>query len=317
MSVELGVVMDPIGSISYKKDSTLAMLWEAQDRDFDLWYMEPRGLSFRSPSAHGTMRPLKVSRDPNNWYEFLGEPTSRPLDELQVILMRKDPPFDLEYIYATYALDRAEAEGVLVVNAPQALRDANEKYCTAWFPEASPPTLFTKNQKEIHAFLEEEGRCVGKPLDGMGGKSIFVLDRSDSNLNVILETLTDQGRTTVTVQKYLPEIKDGDKRVLLIDGKPIPKALARLAPSGDHRGNLAVGAKGKVVDLTERDRWLCAQVGPTLAAKGILFAGLDIIGDWITEINVTSPTCIRELEEADPDLRISGQMFDCILSKIR
>jgi glutathione synthase len=293
----LGVVMDPIGAINYAKDSTLAMLLAAQARGFELSYLEQRDLSMRDGVALGRMRPLTVRADPKDWFT-LGEPALAPLDALDCLLMRKDPPFDTEYIYSSYILERAEEAGVLVVNRPQGLRDMNEKVYTAWFPQCCAPTLITRDMSDMTAFLAEHGRMVVKPLDGMGGRSIFVLAQADLNARVVFETLTDYGHRFAIAQLYLPEIATtGDSRVLLVDGEPVPYALARMPSAHDHRGNLAAGAKGVGRPLNDRDRWLAAQIGPALAARGMLFVGLDVIGGFVTEINVTSPTGIRELDK--------------------
>jgi glutathione synthase len=289
--------MDPIADIKFAKDSTLAMLLAAQARGFELLYLEQRDLSLRDGRALGRARPLTVRADPQSWFT-LGEPKVEPLGALDCILMRKDPPFDTEYIYTTYVLERAEAEGALVVNRPQGLRDMNEKVYTAWFPQCCAPTLITRDMREMEAFLAEHGKIVCKPLDGMGGRSIFVVERNDKNMNVVFETLTNYGNRFAIVQRYLPEIVEtGDSRVLLIDGEPVPYALARIPSPSDNRGNLAAGAKGVGRPLNDRDRWLAAQIGPTLSQKGMLFVGLDVIGGYVTEINVTSPTGIRELDK--------------------
>jgi glutathione synthase len=289
--------MDPIAQIKYAKDSTLAMLLAAQARGFELVYMEQRDLSLRDGKALARCRRLTVAADPGAWFT-LGEPRVEPLETLDCILMRKDPPFDMEYIYTTYVLDRAAAAGVLVVNHPQGLRDMNEKVYTAWFPQCCAPTLITRDMADMEAFLREHGKIVVKPLHGMGGKSIFVVEQNDKNMNVVFETLTEYGQKFAIVQRYLPEIvATGDSRVLLIDGEPVPYALARIPSANDNRGNLAAGAKGVGRALNERDRWLAGQVGPVLAAKGMIFVGLDVIGGFVTEINVTSPTGIRELDK--------------------
>jgi glutathione synthase len=309
----LGVVMDPIGAINYAKDSTLAMLLAAQARGFALSYLEQRDLSVRDGVAFGRMRPLRVAADPKAWFT-LGEAQVEPLGALQCLLMRKDPPFDMEFIYSTYILERAEAAGVLVANRPQGLRDMNEKVYTAWFPQCCAPTLITRDMGDMAAFLKEHGKIVVKPLDGMGGRSIFVLEQKDHNARVVFETLTDYGHRYAIAQRYLPEIAvSGDSRVLLIDGEPVPYALARIPSPEDHRGNLAAGAKGVGRELNERDRWLAAQIGPALAARGMLFVGLDVIGGFVTEINVTSPTGIRELEKQFP-IRI-GELFIAALER--
>jgi glutathione synthase len=294
----LGVVMDPIAAITYAKDSTLAMLLAAQQRGFELAYLEQRDLILRDGVAFGRMRPLVVRADPASWFT-LGEPAVEPLGALDCVLMRKDPPFDTEYIYTTYILERAEAAaGLLVVNRPQGLRDMNEKVYTAWFPQCCAPTLVARDMGDLAAFLREHGKIVVKPLHGMGGRSIFVLEKGDHNAQVVFETLTDYGRRFAIAQRYIADITDtGDSRVLLIDGEPVPYALARIPAAGDHRGNLAAGARGVGRPLNDRDRWLAGQIGPALAAQGMVFVGLDVIGGFVTEINVTSPTGIRELDK--------------------
>jgi glutathione synthase len=295
--IRLGVVMDPIDAIKYAKDSTLAMLLAAQARGYELVYLEQRDVSLRDGVAFGRMRPLSVKADPKDWFT-LGEPQLARLGDLDCVLMRKDPPFDTEYIYTTYILERAEEQGALVVNRPQGLRDMNEKVYTAWFPQCCAPTLITRDMADMEAFLREHGKIVCKPLDGMGGRSIFVLERNDKNMNVVFETLTEYGERFAIVQRYIPDIvESGDSRVLVIDGEPVPYALARIPSPQDNRGNLAAGARGVGRPLNERDRWLVSQIGPTLAAKGMLFVGLDVIGGYVTEINVTSPTGIRELDK--------------------
>jgi len=292
----LAVVMDPIADVKFAKDSTLAMLWAAAADGFDLLYLELGDLWLRDGVACGRARPLEVFKDPNRWFA-LGEPRTVRLGDVDAILMRKDPPFDTEYIYSTYILERAEDQGALVVNRPRGLRDMNEKVYTAWFPQCCAPTLITRDMSDMHDFLAEHGKIVCKPLHGMGGRSIFVVETGDKNANVVFETLTEYGGRFAIVQRYLPEIvTGGDARVLLVDGEPIPFALARIPSSEDNRGNLAAGAKGVGRPLNERDRFLAAQIGPQLAERGMLFVGLDVIGDYVTEINVTSPTGIRELD---------------------
>ncbi|MNH03076.1 Glutathione synthetase [compost metagenome] len=302
--------MDPIASISYKKDSSLAMLLAAQARGWDLFYMEQRDLYQGEGKARARMRPLKVFADPARWFE-LGDEQDSTLAELDVILMRKDPPFDMEFVYSTYLLEQAEAEGVLVVNRPQSLRDCNEKLFATLFPQCTPPTLVSRRPDIIRQFAAQHGDVILKPLDGMGGTSIFRHRVGDPNLSVILETLTLLGAQQIMAQAYLPAIKDGDKRILMIDGEPVPYCLARIPASGETRGNLAAGGRGEARPLTERDRWIAAQVGPTLREKGLLFVGLDVIGDYLTEINVTSPTCIREIDNAF-NTDIGGQLMDAI-----
>jgi glutathione synthase len=291
----LGVVMDPIETIKPKKDSTLAMLLAAQRAGWPLVYLRQQDLLVRDGAPIGHGRQLEVRDDPEQWFT-LGGSWSHGLEELDVLLMRKDPPFDMEYIYTTYILELAEKRGLLVVNKPSSLRDINEKAYTSWFPQCTPPSLVTRSRNELLSFLDEHGRIVLKPFDGMGGRSIFVVAVGDLNVNVIIETLTENGERFTLAQRYIPEIVHGDKRILLVDGEPIDYALARIPAPGESRGNLVMGAKGEGRELTARDRWLCGQVGPSLRAKGVMFAGLDVIGDYLTEINVTSPTGIRELD---------------------
>jgi glutathione synthase len=293
--VRLGVVMDPIRDIKPAKDTTLGMLLAAQAKGWELHYAEQRHLWLRDGVAMGRLAPLAVRNDLADW-ATLGPPQERPLADLDVILMRKDPPFDTEYIYTTYILERAEAAGSLVVNRPQGLRDMNEKVYTAWFPQCCAPTLITRDMGDMHAFMREHGKIVCKPLYGMGGRSIFVIDRGDKNASVVFETLTDYGSRYAIVQRYLPEIvTTGDSRVILVDGEAVPYALARIPTAADNRGNLAAGAKGVGRPLNDRDRWLAGEIGPVLRERGMLFVGLDVIGGFVTEINVTSPTGIREL----------------------
>jgi len=313
--VKLGVVMDPISTIKIKKDSTFAMLLAAQSRGWSLSYMEMNDLSVMEGIAKADIRPLTVKDDPTGWFE-LGEQQLLTLSELDVILMRKDPPFNMEYIYATYILELAEREGTLVVNKPQTLRDANEKMSTAWFPQCTAPALVTRNPQQILAFLQQHKDIILKPLNGMGGASIFRVTENDSNTNVIIETLTENQSRYVMVQRFIPEIQQGDKRILLVDGEPVPYALARVPAKGETRGNLAVGGTGVGVALSERDFWICEQVAPTLKEKGLLFVGLDVIGDYLTEINITSPTCIRELDQIY-GLDIAGQLMNAIESRIQ
>ncbi|MCP4994408.1 MAG: glutathione synthase [Gammaproteobacteria bacterium] len=315
MTITLGVVMDPIESIKIRKDSTFAMLLEAQARGWEVWYMEQGDLSLRGDRTLARMRRLDVKEDPKNWFEFHNERTV-PLDELDVVLMRKDPPFDMEYIYTTYLLEKAEERGVLMVNRPASLRDCNEKLFTAWFPECCPSTRVTRNHKDVADFLEEQKDIILKPLGGMGGASIFRLRTGDPNTNVIVETLTDHGRQFMMAQRFIPEITAGDKRILMIDGEPVPYTLARIPKEGETRGNLAAGGTGVGQPLSEQDRWIALQVGPALRERGILFAGLDAIGDYLTEINVTSPTCIRELD-TQFGLNIAGQLMDAIEQKLQ
>ena len=310
----LGVVMDPIEDIKPKKDSTLAMLLAAQRRGWAPVYFRQQDLSIRDGIAMGHGRHVEVADDPEKWFE-LGEAWDGRLDALDALLMRKDPPFDMEYIYTTYILQIAENGGLLVVNEPASLREINEKAYTAWFPQCAPPNLITRSREDLLAFVEEQGKVVFKPLDGMGGRSIFVVGRGDINTNVVLETLTDYGKRYIMAQRYLPEIVDGDKRILLIDGLPVDYALARIPAPGESRGNLVMGAKGEGRPLSDRDRWICEQVGPALRDRGITFAGLDVIGDYLTEINVTSPTGIREID-SQYGLDIAGELIAAIERRI-
>jgi len=313
-ALRIGIVMDPIDSITPKKDSSLAMLLEAQRRSAEIHYFEQSDLSILAGRAIGQSRRLSVSDTPEDWFERR-ESGEISLGDLDVILMRKDPPFDMEYVYTTYILDRAEAAGALIVNRPHALRDMNEKAYTAWFPDCTPLTLITRSMDDMRAFLAEHGRIVVKPLDGMGGKSIFVIKKGDNNANVIFETLTDFGRQFAMAQLYIPEISLGDKRILLINGEPVPFALARIPADGENRGNLVMGAIGKGQELSKRDFEICEQVGPVLRDSGVIFAGIDVIGDYMTEVNVTSPTGIRELD-TQFSLNIAGLMFDAIESEL-
>lgn len=306
----LGVVMDPIESIQPSKDSTLAMLLAAQSRGWTLIYFRQNDLAVRDGAPLGDGLQIKVYDDTSRWYET-GEQWAGALEELQVLLMRKDPPFDMEYIYTTYILELAEERGLLVINKPASLRDINEKVYTSWFPDCAPASLITRNLDELRRFLTEQQKIVVKPLDGMGGRSVFIVTDGELNSNVILETLTDNASKFTLAQRYIPEIAEGDKRILLIDGSPIEYALARIPAPGESRGNLVMGAKAEGRELTQRDRWLCSRVGPILRAKGIVFAGLDVIGDYLTEINVTSPTGIRELDRAF-GLNIADTLFDAI-----
>jgi glutathione synthase len=314
MSVNLAVVMDPIQGISVKKDSTLAMLLAAQNRDWQITYIEQPGLYLDDGIAMAETRSLKVADDPANWFT-LGELKHQALSEFDVILMRKDPPFDNEYIYSTYILEVAERQGVLIVNKPQSLRDCNEKVFATQFPQCCTPVLVTSSSTLLRKFYAEHEDVIFKPLEGMGGSSIFRIKPGDPNLSVIIETLTDFGKRQIMAQKFIPEIVSGDKRILMIDGKPVDYALARIPAPNETRGNLAAGGSSKGIPLTDRDRWICEQVGPTLQEKGLIFVGLDVIGDYLTEINVTSPTCIRELNAAF-DLDIGGDLMECIAAKL-
>lgn len=310
MSIKIGIVMDPIDAISYKKDSSLAMLWAAQRKGWELWYMEQSDLSIAQGEAMARMAPLQVQMDPVHWFER-GEYQSKALADLDVILMRKDPPFDNEFLYSTQILALAEAKGTLIVNRTQGLRDFNEKLFATHFPQCCPPVLVSRNTEQLRAFQAEHRDVIFKPLDGMGGTSIFRIKEDGLNLGVVIETLTQHGTQMCMVQKYLPEISLGDKRILMINGEPVPYALARIPSAGETRGNLAAGGRGEGQPLSDRDRWICEQVGPRLREQGLLFVGLDVIGDYLTEVNVTSPTCIRELDNQF-GLDIGMQLMDTI-----
>ncbi|MDX1490871.1 MAG: glutathione synthase [Pseudohongiellaceae bacterium] len=315
MRTKVGIVMDPIGDISYKKDTSLAMLVAAQEKGWELFYMEQSDLYMNNGVAYALMRPLEVRWDENDWYT-LGEAEESRLSELNVILMRKDPPFDTEYIYSSYLLEQAEREGTLVVNKPQSLRDCNEKLFATQFPQCCPANLVSSKASVLKQFHRDHGDVIFKPLDGMGGASIFRLKADDPNVSVVIETLTDNGRTPIMAQQFIPDIVNGDKRILLIDGEPVPYALARVPAKGETRGNLAAGGSGVPQELSERDLWICSQVKETIKQKGLLFVGLDVIGDFLTEINVTSPTCVREINRAY-DLDIAGDLMNCIERKLQ
>ncbi|MCK5189483.1 MAG: glutathione synthase [Methylococcales bacterium] len=310
MTIKLGMVMDSIDHINIKKDTSFAMLLEAQSRDWELHYMELNDLYLSNGNPFARTRTLRVQRNENNWYHFIDE-QDIPLSHLDTIIMRKDPPFDQEYIYATYLLEQAERSGTYVVNKPQSLRDANEKLFTSWFPQCCADTLVARDPKRFKNFLQAHGEIILKPLDGMGGTSIFHIRKNDPNLSVILEMMTEYSTRYIMAQRYLPEITNGDKRILLVNGEPIPYALARIPAKGETRGNLAAGGSAEGRKLTERDLWIANQVGPTLKEKGLVFVGIDVIGDYLTEINVTSPTCVQELDKQF-GLNISGQLMDHI-----
>ncbi len=310
MSIKLGIVMDPIDDINYKKDSSLAMLWAAQQKGWELYYMEQSDLYSRDGDVRARMAPISVDMNPNKWFEREAY-QDLSLTELDVILMRKDPPFDNEFIYTTHLLAVAEAAGVLIVNRTQSLRDFNEKLFATHFPQCCPPVLVSRSEERLKAFHAEHKDVIFKPLDGMGGSSIYRITEDGLNLGVVIETLTKFGQETIMAQRYIPEIVDGDKRILMINGEPIDYALARIPSQGETRGNLAAGGRGEGRPLSDRDRWIAAQVGPKLREAGLLFVGLDVIGDYLTEINVTSPTCIRELNDQF-GLDIGMQLMECI-----
>lgn len=294
-STQLGIIMDPITHINIAKDSSFAMLLAAQKRGWQIYYMEAHFLFLKQGIVYAKMYPIKVTDDTSHWFD-LGEEIITPLHRLDIILMRIDPPVSTDFLHTTHLLDIAEKQGVLVVNKPQALRDANEKLFAQWFPHCCPATLVSANKKILRDFIAEQQKAILKPLNGMGGTSIFYVTPEDPNLSVILDTMTNTGKHLMMVQQFIPEISQGDKRILMVDGQPIPYALVRIPAPGEIRGNLAAGAHGIGAAISEHDRWICEQVGPTLKSKGLLFVGLDIIGNYLTEINVTSPTCIRELD---------------------
>ena len=309
--MKLGMVMDPIETVKTYKDSSFAMLLAAQKRGWELNYMEMRDLYVRDGRPFARMRTLSVVDQKSDFFQFHDD-RHLPLDSLDVIIQRKDPPFDMEYIYSTYILELAEKAGSIIVNKPQSLRDANEKMFTTWFPQATPPTLITREAGLIKAFIAEHKDTIIKPLDMMGGSSIFRITADSPNVNVIIETLTERGDVFTMIQRYIPDVvKTGDKRILLIDGEPNGYALARMPSDGETRANLAAGGKGVAVEMTERDHWLCQQIGPTLKEMGLIFVGLDVIGDYVTEINVTSPTGIREVDE-QKGIDIGGMLMDAL-----
>lgn len=316
MTIRLGVVMDSIATIQYKKDSTLAMLWEAQARGWEIHYFEQQHLFLYDGIPYGDSRLLKVFRENKHWFEFCSEITRIPLADLDIILMRKDPPFNEEYIYTTHLLEHAERSGVLVANRPQSLRDFNEKLFATYFPQCCTATLVTRSMEALRSFLKTHRDIVCKPLDSMGGTSVFRVQEHDTNATVIFETLTHGQSCYIMAQQFIPEIKNGDKRILMINGEPVPHALARIPQGADWRGNLAVGARGEVQLLTDRDRFICAQVGPMLRERGLYFVGLDVIGDYLTEINITSPTGIRELDDALHS-NISAEFLDVLEKSVK
>lgn len=315
MTVRLGIVMDPIDRIQFKKDSSLAMLWAAQQRGWQLVYMEPEDMYLNGGQARARSRNLTVRMDPNDWYSFESE-DDIALGDLDVILMRQDPPVDREFLMATYILSAAEEQGALVVNPPATLRDCNEKLFATQFEDLTPPLIVTCSSARLRAFYAEHKDIIMKPIDGMGGSSIFRIKENDGNLGVIIETLTEHGTRQAMAQKFVPAITQGDKRILMIEGEPVPYALARIPSAGENRGNLAAGGRGEGRELTDRDREICARVAPVIKAKGLMFVGLDVIGDYLTEINVTSPTCIRELDAAF-GIDISALLMDAIAKRLQ
>jgi len=302
--------MDPISQVNVKKDSSMAMMLEAQKRGYEIHYMEMQDLYLYQGQCRATTRKVKVYDDTEHWYELETE-QDIAVESLDAVLMRKDPPFDTEYIYATYMLERAEVTGTLIVNKPQSLRDCNEKLFTAWFPELTAKTLVTRKAEQIRAFHQEEKDVIIKPLDGMGGSSIFRIKENDPNVGVIIETLTNHGNQYAMIQEFMPAIKEGDKRILIVNGEPMAYCLARIPAQGETRGNLAAGGRGVAQPLSASDKIIAETIAPELKKRGLYFVGLDVIGDKVTEINVTSPTCIREIEAAFP-INISGKLMDAI-----
>jgi glutathione synthase len=294
--VKLAIILDPLEHIKTYKDSTYAMMREAAARDHELFVLEQQDLMLKNDQVMGVARALTILNDEKKWY-VVSEPETLPLNHFDAVLMRKDPPFDMEYVYSTYLLELAEEQGARVFNRPAAIRDYNEKLAVGKFPEFTPPTLVTRQAPRLREFIAEHQDSVLKPLDGMGGQGVFRVRAGDANVNVIIETLTQDGARTIMAQRYIPEIVKGDKRVLIIDGEPVPYSLARIPGQGDIRGNLARGASGVAQPLTAREREIAAALGPKLKAQGLLLVGLDVIGDYLTEINVTSPTCMQEIHQ--------------------
>ena len=315
MSIKVGIVMDPIEDINFHKDTSLALMFAAQQRGCEVFYMEQQDLSIQNGRAYGRMAKTTVTMNPDNWFSK-EEAIDRPLGDLHLILMRKDPPFDSEYIYSTYILERAEKEGTLIANNPQSLRDCNEKVFATEFADLMSPTTVTRRPDLLKAFHSEHGDVIFKPLDGMGGASIFRLKKGDPNVSVVIETLTDHGQQQIMAQRFIPEITSGDKRILIIDGEAVPFTLARIPAEGETRGNLAAGGTGVTMPLTAKEKSIADKIGPKLKAKGLYFVGLDVIGDYVTEINVTSPTCVREISR-DSGIDIADQLIECLLQKVR
>jgi len=312
MKLKIGVVMDPIEGIHIHKDTTLGLMVSAQSRGCELYYMEQQDLYINNGRAMGSMCPITVELDPDNWFDK--KPAEkRPLADLDIILMRKDPPFDSEFIYSTYILELAEQEGTLIANKPSSLRDCNEKVFATHFAHLMTPTLVSRRADLLKAFHAEHGDVIFKPLDGMGGSSIFRIKENDPNLSVIIETLTDHGQQQIMAQRFIPDITDGDKRILMINGEPVPYCLARIPAKGETRGNLAAGGRGETRPLSDSDRQIAEEIGPLLKEKGLYFVGLDVIGSNLTEINVTSPTCVREITR-DSGIDVAGQLIDCLIA---
>ncbi|WP_303855260.1 glutathione synthase [Salinicola salarius] len=314
MQRTIGIVMDPIDRINTKKDSSLAMMLAAQQRDWQILYMEQQDLFLSEGKVFAEMRSLRVFDDPQHWFE-LGEKVTRPITDVDAILMRKDPPVDSHFLNAVHLLAFAEREGTLVVNPTRALFECNEKLFAQQFAHCIPPTVVSCRDAVLRAFQAEHGDTIFKPLDGMGGTGIFHIGPEGRNLGAVIEQLTERGQRQIMAQRYLPEIKDGDTRILLVDGEPVPYGLARIPSAGETRGNLAAGGRGVSRELTDRDYWLVEQVQPMIREKGLLFVGLDVIGDYITEINVTSPTCVREIDD-QRGTDIAAQLMAAIAKRL-
>jgi glutathione synthase len=315
MKIKIGIIMDPLSTINIKKDSTFAMMLAAQKSGWEIHTMYQQDVYASNDIPMAFSRTTVVDDNPEKWFTFVSE-QDIDLTSLDIILMRKDPPFDIEYITTTYVLELAERNGTLVVNKPSSLRDNNEKMFISQFPQCCTPFLVSRDMQRLRHFVDERFHhdrqdVILKPLDSMGGTSIFRVNPGDPNLSVILESVCSNGQRTVMAQQFIPEIIKGDKRILLIDGTPVPYALARVPAPGETRGNLAAGGSGIGVELTQRDYWICQQVGPVLKQQGIIFAGIDVIGDYLTEINITSPTCIRELDSIY-SLDIAGDLIKCL-----
>jgi glutathione synthase len=308
--MKLAFVLDPLDSIKTYKDSSYAMMQEAASRGHALSSLQQEDVVLRDGKVFGYARDLALTSDPKEWYR-VGKRAPVGLDTFDAVLMRKDPPFDMEYIYSTYLLELAERQGAWVINNPRAVRDHNEKLAIAGFSKFTVPTLVTREEALIRDFLAEFGDIVVKPLDGMGGTSVFRLHRQDHNIGVVIETVTHYGRRTVMAQKFIPEIVKGDKRVLIIDGEPVPYSLARIPKQGETRGNLAAGGTGVAQPLSERDLEIARALGPDLKAAGLMLVGLDVIGDYLTEVNVTSPTCLREIAD-QTGFNVAAMMIDAI-----
>ena len=308
--MKLAVVMDPIERIKPEKDGTLDLLLSAQSFGYELTRFHSEELRISDGKPLGIGRSISVFDDINSWFKY-GSENEFCLNDFDVILMRKDPPFDMEYIYSTYVLDLAKMNGAKVINEPSAIRNLNEKVSITLFPDVTPPTLVSSSQKDLRSFLNEHKKIVVKPLDGMGGRSIFIVEKGEKNTNTIFEEMTKNDSKTIMAQKYIPEIKNGDKRIHLVFGKHVDMALARVPSEEDHRGNLVMGAVGEVRKLTQRDKEICNQIGATLLKAGVYFAGIDVIGDYLSEINITSPTGMREISK-NSEVNVSDVFFKAL-----